>query len=111
MSSPRAFLGRGGRGAYYKNLYGRGGAKDSGRSHQINPNVSDETHPSVDGIPSRGPAELSTVIGDKTMFERELHRIDGKPYGAYKDLKGISLHARMIKLIQVYGTLELFFCL
>jgi predicted ABC-class ATPase len=32
---------------------------------------------------------LGRIIGSKEILERELHRIDGKPYGAYKDLKGI----------------------
>ena len=80
---------RGGRGAYYKNLYGRGG-RERGGNHKpsLSLNVSD--HTSDDSL-SRGPAEIGRIIGSKEILERELHRIDGKPYGAYKDLKGIFL--------------------
>jgi hypothetical protein len=96
MSSRGVFSGRGGRGAYYKNLYGRGSSRGTGGIHQTNPsNVSDEIRPSADDILSKGPAELGSVIGDKDQLERELHRIDGKPYGAYKDLKGTSLYTGM----------------
>jgi hypothetical protein len=84
--------GRGGRGAYYKNLYGRGG-KGRGSEDQSSQSQdpSNEAPSPTDDILSRGPAPLGRVLGNRDFFERELNRIDGKSYGAYKDLKGIDL--------------------
>jgi hypothetical protein len=88
MAGRGGSLARGGRGAYYKNLYGRGGRGRRG-SHQPSSSLNASDHTSSDDSLSKGPAELGRVIGSKDILERELHRIDGKPYGAYKDLKGI----------------------
>jgi len=89
--SARGGIGRGNRGAYYKNLYGgRGRGKPP-----LNPSTPIPSTSNLDGRPSpssdtlaRGPADLGTILGTKDHFEQELARIDGKPYGAYKDLKG-----------------------
>lgn len=79
--------GRGGRGAYYRALYGRGG-RGAGRGaiakrERLSP------EPSSNGEVNREPAQLGTVLGTKDDLENELRRLDGKSYGAYKDLKGI----------------------
>lgn len=85
MSARGGPFGKTGRGMYYKELYGRRTS-----SHpSVNP--SHQTQSFLDDFLSRGPAELGKFIGSKDALERELHRIDGKPYGAYNDLKGISL--------------------
>ena len=90
--SARGGIGRGSRGAYYKALYGgRGRGKPHSPSpSDSNPSVDGHTSPSssVDNL-ARGPADLGTILGTKDHFEQELNRIDGKPYGAYRDLKGI----------------------
>ena len=80
--------GRGGRGAYYKNLYGRGGRVEvTDQSSHSTP--ASKSSSSIDDMLSRGPADLGRVIGTKAILQHELNRIDGKSYGAYKDLKGM----------------------
>lgn len=91
--SARGGIGRGGRGAYYKNLYGgrgRGKPPLNPSTPSTSTSLDGHTSPSTDSL-ARGPAELGTILGTKDHFEQELARIDGKPYGAYKDLKGFLL--------------------
>ena len=92
--SARGGIGRGGRGAYYKNLYGgrgRGKPPINPSTPSTSTSLHGHTSPSTDSL-ARGPADLGTILGTKDHFEQELARIDGKPYGAYKDLKGLLLN-------------------
>lgn len=92
MSGKRVFrgAGRGGRGAYYKNLYGRGGrGRITGEQTSQLQGPSNDAPSPADDILSRGPAPLGRILGNRDFFERKLKEIDGKSYGAYRDLKGI----------------------
>jgi hypothetical protein len=89
MSGRGGFRGAGrGRGAYYKNLYGRGDRIGSGA--QSNKSAPDTETSSTDDTLSRGPAALGGVTRTHAVLQQELNRLDGKSYGAYKDLKGVS---------------------
>jgi hypothetical protein len=89
MSGRGGFRGAGrGRGAYYKNLYGRGGRIGGGA--QSNKSAPGTETPSTDDTLSRGPAALGGGVRTHAVLQQELNRIDGKNYGAYKDLKGVS---------------------
>jgi hypothetical protein len=83
MSTRGTSMGRGGRGAYYRSLYARRG-RGRGGGHQ-----SPSSSTASNEFQSRGPIDVDKIIGTKDVLERELRKIDGKPYGAYKNLKGI----------------------
>jgi hypothetical protein len=76
-----------GRGEYYKNLYGRGGRGGHGPRQGEAEAESDSARTNGDLL-SRGPVPLGRIIGTRDVLEQELRRLDGKSYGAYKDLKG-----------------------
>ena len=97
---------KGGGGPYYKARYGgrgRGAPSERNSSHKY----TDTEQPA--GLSGR-PAPLDSVVGNKQDLERELRRIDGKQYGAYKDLKGNAQQCKQRINIQVDGISELSFC-
>jgi len=75
---------RGGRGAYHKSMYagrGRGRRSDNSPTHAVVPEQN------LIDLGDRPPS-LGRISGSGEDLNRELNRIDGKQYGAYKDLKG-----------------------
>lgn len=66
-----------GRGAYYKQKYGRGGNRGAGRSDH--------------NAPQSGPElkrSRTAVLGDASDLEAWLRRHDNRPYPAYHDIEG-----------------------
>jgi predicted ABC-class ATPase len=86
MSQRGSFRGAGRGGAYYKNLYGK-------------PRGQPTLHPTV-----RTPAPLTRILGTQRDLENELKRLDGKSYGAYKDLQGTSTTERLISGVWNFDT-------
>lgn len=80
---------RGGRGAFYKNLYGKGAFVGGGR--QIS-SVAREGAAPTDDVMSSNPAILGDVDGKKEDLLQILKNINGDQYQRYFELKGNSSH-------------------
>jgi hypothetical protein len=76
-----------GRGAYYKAKYGGGRGRGRGRSDGGGTGYDDSTN--NQDVGSGSPSyEISAAAGSSADLLQTLQRIDGKGYGAYKDLVG-----------------------
>lgn len=91
---------RGGRGAFYKNLYGRGAFVGGGR--QISA-VAREAPAPKDDILSSSSAMLGSVDGKKEDLLQILRNINDDQYQRYFELKGNPSHLDELTRIRCLG--------
>jgi hypothetical protein len=77
-----AYVARGGRGAFFAAKYGgKGRTENFVEQHLSTPFTGPSTN--------RSGSALGRIAGDRDRLMKELQRVDGRSYGAYRSIEGI----------------------